>query len=129
MLTEGQEILEGRFKIIKKLGSGAFGEIYKGMKYKSDKFLIVEKKKTGEFYAAKIVSNSLENNFNASENGLLTPLFYRRKQPSIRDMLCCFGRANLFINSEAKVSFTFSYSSSYFLACVPGLYYVGTDTA
>ena len=45
MLSEGQEILEGRFKIIKRLGSGAFGEIFK-----------VEKKKTGEFYAAKIVS-------------------------------------------------------------------------
>ena len=30
MLTEGQEILEGRFKIVKKLGAGAFGEIFKG---------------------------------------------------------------------------------------------------
>ena len=29
-LTEGQEILEGRFTIVKRLGSGAFGEIYKG---------------------------------------------------------------------------------------------------
>ena len=43
--NEGQEILDGRFKIQKKLGSGAFGEIYK-----------VEKKKTGESFAAKIVS-------------------------------------------------------------------------
>ena len=45
MLQEGQEILEGRFKIVKKLGSGAFGEIFK-----------VEKKKTGEIFAAKFVS-------------------------------------------------------------------------
>ena len=45
MLKEGQEILDGRFKTIKKLGAGAFGEIFK-----------VEKKKSGEMYAAKIVS-------------------------------------------------------------------------
>jgi serine/threonine protein kinase len=43
ILKEGQEILDGRFKIMKKLGSGAFGDIYK-----------VEKKKTGEMYAAKM---------------------------------------------------------------------------
>jgi serine/threonine protein kinase len=30
MLNDGQEILEGRFTIVKRLGSGAFGEIYKG---------------------------------------------------------------------------------------------------
>ena len=55
MLTEGQEILEGRFKVIKRLGSGAFGEIYKGKCF-IWMSLLVEKKKTGEFYAAKIVS-------------------------------------------------------------------------
>jgi len=42
MLANDQEILDGRFKVIKKLGSGAFGEIFK-----------VQKKKTGEMYAAK----------------------------------------------------------------------------
>ena len=93
MLSDGQEILEGRFIIQKKLGSGAFGEIYKGKTQHPNiyahsvlsglrledsregwkccefllKFLIfltigfrflwtVEKKKTKQFYAAKIVS-------------------------------------------------------------------------
>lgn len=35
--------MDGRFKIKKKLGNGAFGDIFR-----------VEKKKTGEHYAAKI---------------------------------------------------------------------------
>lgn len=30
MFNEGQEILEKRYKVIKRLGGGAFGEIYKG---------------------------------------------------------------------------------------------------
>ena len=30
MFEEGQEILEKRYRVLKKLGGGAFGEIYKG---------------------------------------------------------------------------------------------------
>ena len=33
MFVEGQEILEKRYKVIKKVGGGAFGEIFRG-KYK-----------------------------------------------------------------------------------------------
>ena len=31
-LEEGSEILEGRFQVIKRLGTGSFGEIYKVIK-------------------------------------------------------------------------------------------------
>lgn len=30
MFVENQEILEKRYKVIKRLGGGAFGEIYRG---------------------------------------------------------------------------------------------------
>lgn len=70
MFVENQEILDKRYRVIKKLGSGAFGDIYKGKQIfirpshlfplKLDlKYVLVEKKKTGEFLAAKIVQNSV----------------------------------------------------------------------
>ena len=46
VLDEGMEILEKKFRVIKRLGSGSFGEIYK-----------LQKIKNGEYYAAKIVSD------------------------------------------------------------------------
>jgi predicted Ser/Thr protein kinase len=42
-MEEGQEILDKRYKVIKRLEGGAFGEIYK-----------VEKKETGDFLATKV---------------------------------------------------------------------------
>ena len=42
-MEEGALILDKRYKIIRKLGGGAFGELYK-----------VEKKKTGDMLAAKV---------------------------------------------------------------------------
>jgi len=42
-MEEGQWILDKRYKILKKLGGGAFGELYK-----------VEKKKDGNVLAAKV---------------------------------------------------------------------------
>jgi len=43
MFEEGQEILDKRYRVLRKLGGGAFGEIYK-----------VEKRKTGQHLAAKV---------------------------------------------------------------------------
>ena len=42
-MEPGQEILDNRYKVVKKLGNGAFGDIYE-----------IEKKKSGERLAAKV---------------------------------------------------------------------------
>ena len=49
-MEDGTQILEGRFKVLQRLGTGSFGEIYK-----------VQKNDDGMIYAAKIervVSNT-----------------------------------------------------------------------
>lgn len=55
MLNEGQEILEKHYKVIKKIGNGAFASIYSGMP--SYHLHPVEKQRTKEILAAKVVSN------------------------------------------------------------------------
>ena len=63
MFIEGQEILDKRYRVVKKLGGGAFGEIYKGKSHfllvgkLNPRLCAVEKKKTGEYLAAKVVSS------------------------------------------------------------------------
>ena len=71
MMKTGQEICEGRFRVLDKIGDGAFGEIYK-----------VENRKNGTVYAAKIVSINVCN------------LLSRKKQSRIRSISCYFGRQN-----------------------------------
>lgn len=59
--------MEKRYKVIKRVGGGAFGEIYRGKSHLIEilnfyplvqivKKYIVEKRKTGEHLAAKVVS-------------------------------------------------------------------------
>jgi len=77
MLKEGQEILDGRFKAIKKLGAGAFGEIFK-----------VEKKKSGEMYAAKLVSNPFSFNAKPFNKKIIEFLLMPFLENSLLIVLC-----------------------------------------
>jgi hypothetical protein len=67
--------------------------------------LIVEKIKTGEFFAAKIVSHQSE------QIGIhkiiiavcLIIIDYRKRQPSIKSTSCSSGKVNLSTNYEERV--------------------------
>ena len=53
---------------------------------------------------------------------------YRKKQQSTKSTWCSSGSPNSFTNSAAKVSFPFQLLL-FCVACVPGLYYIGTDNS
>ncbi len=73
-LDDGQEILEGRYEVIKRLNGGAFGEIYRG-KYLPALNATVKKKRTGEILAAKVVSRLIT-----------ADIFNRRRHKNTRGM-------------------------------------------
>ena len=111
ILETGMDILEGRFKVLKKLGSGAFGEIYKGM-YSSPslKMLIFVvllyswKEKVWRSFRCKNCKwfrPMMMINKNITEKYFET---YRKKPLKNKNTLCCSGKANWFIKCEEKVS-------------------------
>ena len=73
-MEDGQEILNGRFRVINKMGSGTFGEIYK-----------VEKLKTGEILAAKVeaVAKTQKNPMLVWESRLIHKLRGKTAVPNL----------------------------------------------
>jgi len=104
MLEDKSEILDGRYRVVRRLGSGAFGEIYEGMCVLlsfTNSFIphIVEKKKTGEKFAAKVVSikpsSFLDYQKYNSKTLITTHLcLSRNERPRPKNMSCYSGKAS-----------------------------------
>ena len=79
MLHTGDTILEGRYTILKKYGSGSFGDIYIGKSALLNKpnSTLVEESLTGEVFAAKVVSQSQIFGIEQAARRESDSLFYR----------------------------------------------------
>ena len=94
MFIEGQEILDKRYRVVKKLGGGAFGEIFKGMLT----LLLLKPVFSWEEEVWRVP---------CSQSGKLRVFFwssqlFRKKQSKVSAILCCFGSPNWFTKWEAR---------------------------
>ena len=94
-MEEGQEILDKRYKVIKKLGGGAFGELYK-----------VEKRKTGDFLAAKVekaVKNAKHIMFISCEERLRYLIYTSLETRKLKMEKCTTSWLWIYLESLLKI--------------------------
>lgn len=90
MIKAGDDICEGRFRIIQKVGNGSFGDIYKGKPIPCQ-----------TFFSAKVKDRRTPGRKN-SKCQVLSNFLFRKKQEDCMVLRCFTGNQKCFISCGAR---------------------------